>query len=373
LSNVCFVFEYRLWHTGAVPKGKTCLIGKNFRICMFRERLLDPPEFFSYIHSMLRKPLNNPSLENHLATLSPDGITWFSMGRTPDHPEMRGVVVHGSRAVCQMKANHGLGHVEAQVLGKGLLCSALVASLLKDPGCIMLRLDGSGPAEGMSAESMLLPSGDIHARGRLFRDPFPPEVHTLGSTVDLFGPGALTVTRMEGGMKPVTGSIALKTGHLNKDLTWYFYESEQTRTAIDSGIYLAKDGAIHGAGALLLQALPGADDAFLAEAETRLSGLPPLGLWFAQGGTRDRLIDEIFSGLGAWRSRESGFSFDCPCSAERFIGHIAALGDETVRDIFEHGPWPLETHCHYCASTYRFQPSDLEEALQRRRRVASRS
>lgn len=316
---------------------------------------------------MLRKPLNDPSLENHLATLSPDGITWFSMGQNPGHPEMRGVLIHGSRAACQMRANHGLGPVEAQVLGKGLLCSALVASLLKDPGSIMLRLDGSGPAEGMSAESMLLPSGDIHARGRLFRDPFPPEVNALESSVDLFGPGALTVTRMEGSMKPVTGSIALRTGHLNKDLTWYFYESEQTRTAIDSGIYLTKEGAIHGAGALLLQALPGADDAFLSAAEARLSALPPLGLWFAQCGTREGLIEQLFGNLGARRNEEAGFAFDCPCSAERFIGHVAALGDETVRDIFEHGPWPLETHCHYCASTYHFQPSDLEEAVRRRR------
>jgi len=252
------------------------------------------------------------------------------------------------------------------LLGKGILCAGLATSLLKDPGSIMLRIDGSGLAEGLSAEGMKLPSGEISARGRLFRNPLPREALSLKSPVDLFGPGALTMTRMEGESKPFMGSVPLRSGSLNKDLTHYFFESEQTRTAVDSGIYFAKDGSPRGAGALLLQAMPGADDKFLAAAESKLTTLPPLGLWFAQGGTRETLISAIFGDLGARRTAEADFSFNCPCSQERFIGHIAGLDRATVDDILANGPWPLETQCHYCSSSYTFVKRDLERALDSR-------
>lgn len=280
---------------------------------------------------------------------------------------MRGVLIHGSRAICQMRANHAMGSLETLTLGKSLLCAGLAASLLKDAGSVMLRIDGSGPAEGLSAEGMKLPSGEIGARGRLFRNPLPREALSVESNADLFGPGALTVTRMEGSSQPFVGSIPLRSGNLNKDLTHYFFESEQTRTAVDSGIYFAKDGSPRGAGALLLQAMPGADDGFLAGAEAKLEALPPLGLWFAEGGTRDNLISTIFGEFGARRTLEADFSFACPCSRERFLGHITALDAAIVADILENGPWPLETQCHYCASSYTFSKEDLQKALDPRR------
>ena len=191
--------------------------------------------------------------------------------------------------------------------------------------------------------------------------------------MDLFGPGALTVTRIDGDSEPSVGSVPLRAGNINKDLTHYFLESEQTRTAIDSGIFFTKEGIPHGAGALLLQALPGADEAFLAAVEARLSSLPPLGFWFAGGGTRDNLISSIFGDLGAARMAESGFGFDCPCSRGRFLGHIASLDKALLRDILENGPWPLETICHYCSSTYRFDRGELVLFLAGRGRAAKES
>ena len=321
----------------------------------------------AYIPLMIRKALNEPSLEAHLATLSPDGVTFFSMGPHAGEIQMRGILIHGTRAVNQMRVNHSLGPIETMTLGKGLLCSGLMVSLLKDPGSIMLRIDGSGPAEGMSAEGVKTPSGSISARGRLFRNPLPREALEAESPADLFGPGALTVTRMGGDSLPFSGSIPLRTGNINKELTRYFLESEQTRTAIDSGIYFTEEGRAFGAGALLLQALPGAGDDFLAVAEAMLSRLPPLGLWFAQGGTRDNLIATVFGEAGARRTTETGFSFDCPCSRERFLGHMAGLDEAVVADILEKGPWPLETECHYCSSTYSYMKTDFESALAKRR------
>jgi molecular chaperone Hsp33 len=168
---------------------------------------------------------------------------------------------------------------------------------------------------------------------------------------------------MEGQGLPFVGSVPLRSGNLNRDLPFYFLESEQTRTAVDLGIYFLEDGRLYGAGALLLQALPGADDSFVSAVEASLSALPPLGLWFSEGGTRENLIKQIFGRFGARTTREAGVNFDCPCGAGRFLDHIAALDSTTVSDILAKGPWPLETTCHYCASTYRFDKETLEKRL----------
>lgn len=311
---------------------------------------------------MVRKAINDPSLESHLAVLAPDGVTWFSLGPEGSPIQMRGVLIHGSRMVCQMRANHALSSVETLLLGKGCLCAGLAASLLKDAGSIMLRIDASGPAEGLSAEGMRSERGEISVRGRLFKVPLSEQALTLDSAAKLFGPGALTVTRTEGRSKPFTGSVPLRTGNINKDLTRYFLESEQTRTAIDSGIHFTPDGKPDGAGALLLQALPGAEEKFLAGVESSLAGLPPLGLWFAQGGTRDHLIRSIFGAFGAARTAESDFVFGCPCSRQRFLSHLVSLDSSTIADILENGPWPLETVCHYCSSVYSFSRDEFVRA-----------
>lgn len=316
---------------------------------------------------MIRKALNNPSLERHLAGISPDGATWFSMGKRASTPDVRAVLINGTRAVCQMQANHRLGSLETLVLGKGLLGAGLMACLLKDAGTITLRLDGNGPAEGMSADATYIPENGLYVRGRLFSTPLPEIESLTGAITALFGEGALTVTRREGDSSPVIGSVPLRTGSMNKDLTRYFFESEQTRTAIDSGVYFSDDGFPFGAGALLIQALPGADEDFLGKVESHISALPPLGMWFSQGGTRDTLISSLFGNFGARRNREVPVSFYCPCSHDRFLDTIASLDSAALDDILENGPWPLQTQCHYCSSTYSFRKEEIIEAAGRKR------
>lgn len=67
--------------------------------------------------------------------------------------------------------------------------------------------------------------------------------------------------------------------------------------------------------------------------------------------------------LGASRTAEAEFSFDCPCSRERFRGHLASLDEVVAADILEKGPRPLETECHYCSMTYSFVRAEFERAL----------
>lgn len=331
---------------------------------------------------MILRPLNDPALENSLATLSPDGVTRFVLAPRGAPEAIRGVLINGSRAVCRMRANHALAPVETLVLGRALLCAGLMACGLKDEGSIALRIDGDGPAEGLTAEGRITgpaagapgaaptaepvaTTGVVMVRGHLFKNPIPfPELPERLGSADLFGRGALTVTRFAGAAgTPFSGSVTLKGSGIASNLASYYHESEQTRTALDSGIQFDREGRPRGAGALLLQALPGADPDFVGAVEDAMSGLPPLGLWFSQGGTRADFVGSMFGRFGARMTDELGFSFSCPCSRERFGSYLAALDRASLADLAERGPWPVETVCHQCASRYHFERAEVEAML----------
>lgn len=313
---------------------------------------------------MIPSPITPHDLAAHLETLAPDGITRFSLGREPDHPLVLGFLIHGSRTLAQMQANHQLGPIESYLLGKGLLGAGLLAAMLKNEGMITVRVDSASPAEGFAADAMRDPSGAISVRGRLFVNPLPEEALSLDSARAIFQGGSLTVIRTEAEKRPFHGSVALRTGDLGKDLTWYFLESEQTHAAVDMGVSLRRDGYVDGAGALLLTAMPGTDDEFLAEVESCMQRLPPLGMWFANRGSRDLVLFSTFAGLHVERSEEQSFIFGCPCSHDRFLSRLAALDAAALEHLLSSGPWPLETVCHYCNSKYLIEKEALLAAIE---------
>ncbi len=306
---------------------------------------------------MIPAPIEDAGLVRRIASLPPDGMTVFTLGRG----RVRGALLHGTRMVNQMRANHGLGPLETLVLGRAYLCAGLLCATIKGEDGLALRVDGDGPAEGFSVEA----KAEGAVRGYLFKSPiFPDAPSEAIDTSRLFGRGGLTMTRFSGDRgRPYTGTIALRTGRLAQDLAVYYMESEQTRTAFDASIHFDREGRSMGAGALFFQALPGSDDGFLTEVEDCLGSLPSIGLWFAEGGTRDRFIDQLLKELSPQRMGEKAVSFSCDCSKARFGSFLGSASRELLVDLIEKGPWPTETLCHNCGSAYYFDRVELETML----------
>jgi molecular chaperone Hsp33 len=264
-----------------------------------------------------------------------------------------------------MRANHGLGPLETLVLGRAYLLAGLLAATVKGEDRLAFRIDGDGPACGLSVEA----KADGSVRGYLLNNPIPLEAPPESAdpaalTQVLFGRGALTMTRyIADKPRPFSGTVSLGDGGIAKDLARYYLESEQTRTAFAAGVQFDREGRAIGAGGLYFQALPGAEDSFLAEVEGTMESLPPLGLWFSEGGTRDTFLSKALAGLGPERLGEKRVSFNCGCSRERFASFLRAGKRELLADLAEKGPWPAEALCHNCGTVYRFPKDELEEML----------
>ena len=82
---------------------------------------------------------------------------------------VRGVVLHGTRMINEMRANHKLGILETLVLGRAYLGAGLMSAALKGSDRLSIKIECSGPIKGLSVETNAF--GEV--RGYLKAVPIP--------------------------------------------------------------------------------------------------------------------------------------------------------------------------------------------------------
>lgn len=329
---------------------------------------------------MIKAEITDKELVNHLSSIEADGMTLFSL----ENGLFRGAFYNGTHMVNQMRANHNLGILETMVLGQAELCAALLIPLMKGREHITFSYETDGAAKGFSVEA----DSAGYVRGHLLQDTIPVDKPLENwDLAPFFGNGTVTVSRMGEGMKqPQTGTTEIKYRNIARDLTWYFAQSEQVNTAVNTGIQFDKLGRVVGAGGLFLQAVPDAGgnksgDGLLgrsaqtggsgrspdeiaeltAEIERAFQVAPSLGQWFAENGNRNNIIMGLFRRFKPTVLLERDVIFNCPCSAENFARSIRNLGKEDLADIIKNDPDPLEVVCENCGSVYHITKRMLQE------------
>ena len=330
---------------------------------------------------MIKAEITGKDLNNHLASIEKDGMTLFSL----ENGLFRGAFYNGTYMVNQMRANHNLGILETMVLGQAELCAAMLIPLMKGREHITFRYETDGAARGFSVEA----DSTGYVRGHLLQDTIPVDKPLENwDLAPFFGNGTVSISRMNEEMKqPQSGTTEIKYRNIAKDLTWYFAQSEQIHTAVDTGIQFDKQGKVIGAGGLFLQAVPdtggyksrdgllgrsaqtGASvqspdevNMLTSEIENAFQVAPSLGQWFAEGGNRNDIIMGLFRGFKPVVLLERDVIFDCPCSAENFTQRIKNLGEKDLDDIIKNDPDPLEVICRNCGSVYHITKQMLKEA-----------
>ncbi len=271
---------------------------------------------------------------------------------------VRGAFLNATRMVNEMRWNHGLGVIETLALGHAYMGIALMSSSLKGNDRIGIQIECSGPIKGLSVEANAF--GEV--RGYLKQVPIP-----LAGPVEsfnlspFFGAGFLSVTKfLEDAKQPFIGKVMLEHGTLAKDLAVYHLKSEQIATAFTLSVKFDRDGEVLGAGGMMFQALPGADDKLLADLEQRIGSLPSIGEAviaqdFPQQWVRDHLKDFGPRGLD-----QRGVEFMCHCSRKRIRHMLLMLKPEDLDEMAHNGPFPIQIRCHYCNTSYDFDEQQMK-------------
>ena len=303
---------------------------------------------------MIKAALAGESLKDRLLASAKDRIYKFMLAEGA----VRGAILHGTRMVNEMRANHELGILETLVLGRAYLGAGLMSANLKGTDAVSIKIECTGPIKGLTVESNAF--GEV----RRFLQNVPIPIDKPMEDFNLspfFGAGFLSVIRtIEDAKQPFTGKIALEYGNIAQDLANYFLQSEQIPTAFNLSIKYDGEGEVTGAGGLFLQAMPGAGDALAAELEALVVQFPSLGEEFTNGQEPENVIQEVFKKYTPHFLDNQRVEFMCHCGPERLRRVLKMLPVDELRDIRDNGPFPLEMRCHYCNTLYHFEKEEIQ-------------
>jgi len=248
--------------------------------------------------------------------------------------------------------------VAAGALGRALMGALLIAASKKSGETIQIQLRGKGPLGTVTA----IADGELHVRGTLAHREaeLPPRKDGRPDVSQGVGRGVLGVVRHHPSWRePYTGFVPMTMRDIAKDLTRYLLESEQAPSALGLSIEHDDDGQVRAAAAFLVQALPGAEDATLAEIEANVKSLPrAASLLTESGADADSLLERIAGDVALGQRTHATPLFLCACDRDRATRALTLLQPSELRELIASGT-SQEVECQFCGKAYQLGPDEL--------------
>ena len=251
---------------------------------------------------------------------------------------------------------HGLSPLAAAALGRTMtVCTFMSANLKSDKDKLYVTVAGNG----VGGKITVCGNGELCMRGSIDNPKADLPLKSNGK-LDVGGcvgkEGRITVVRSMGLKEPYSGSCGLVSGEIAEDFTAYYALSEQTPTAIALGVKIGKDLSCVGAGGVIIQALPNAEEENLIKAENIINSLSALSTIIEEKGI-DYLVKEYFGDI---KYEELHPEYKCLCSKEYIEGLLVSLGKKEIDDIIKEKGC-VEVSCQFCDKVYKFTQEDTDK------------
>lgn len=273
---------------------------------------------------------------------------------------IRGVAVQATQLVQSMANLHGVeGHV-AQGFGEAIMGALLISSYCKAGERVNLNIQGSGYIRQALVDAH--PDGTV--RGYVIERKGEPDLATFeGPDAGPWGTGVLSVlrTKTEEANQPYIGTVPLVTGHLAKDLTFYWAQSEQVPSAVGLAVN-AEGKRITAAGGFLIQALPGASAAEVATIERHIQDIQSLAAQLGKDADPLHLLSHIFQSTGFMIVEEKPLTFRCNCSWERVQRALVLVGAEELKSMLREDNH-ASVRCDFCTKEYEVEAAELKRLI----------
>ena len=253
---------------------------------------------------------------------------------------------------------HGTTPVVTAALGRLLSGAAMMGVMMKgEKDLLTLQIQCGGPVKGLTVTA--------DAKGHVKGFPNVPDVDLpLNEKGKLDGGGALglgvlSVIRDLGLKEPYVGQIALQTGEIAEDLTYYFATSEQVPSAVGLGVLVSPDGTVRQSGGFILQLMPFTTDDVIEKLEKKITELASVTEMLEAGRTPEQILEDILGEFGLEITDTIETGFVCDCSKERVSRAIATLSKKDLDDIINDGE-AIEVKCQFCNKVYRFEVDEIK-------------
>jgi molecular chaperone Hsp33 len=253
-----------------------------------------------------------------------------------------------------------------------LTAGAMMGAMMKgDDDLLTLQIRGGGPIKGITvtAGSPDEETGMVDVKGyALVPDVIlPARVYPLAKggerKLDVggaIGVGVLSVIKDMGLKEPYSSQVALQTGEIAEDLTYYFATSEQVPSAVGLGVLMEKNNTVKQAGGFIIQLMPFADDELILRLEKRLQEIPSVTSLLDEGKSASGLLEYVLDGFDVEINDMLPTRFYCNCDKARVEKALISLGRKELDDIIKDGK-DIELKCHFCSRAYNFTLDELKK------------
>ncbi|MCL1854454.1 MAG: Hsp33 family molecular chaperone HslO [Clostridia bacterium] len=273
---------------------------------------------------------------------------------------VRGLLVTGTRTVQESQRIHGTTPVVTAALGRTLMGTAMLGSMLKEENAsVTVTITGGGPI------GKLLCVGDRETvRGCVDMPQLDLPLRQGGKLnvgLAVGSAGRMSVVKDMGLKTPYIGQVPLVSGEIGEDFASYYLQSEQSPSLVSLGVLVAGD-IVLAAGGVLLQPLPGCPDSVIDQLELRSPLLGDISRELAHEPAPS-LMRSWFHGLEPVILQTTPLSYCCSCSRERMEKALIAMGREELTHMIEDDLDGAELSCHFCKSRSHFSTHDLIRLL----------
>ena len=225
---------------------------------------------------------------------------------------------------------------------------------------LTIQVKGSGPVGGLTVTA--------DSQGNVKGYPQVPDVILPANSkgkldvAGAVGAGIMNVIKDMGLKEPYVGQIALQTGEIADDLTYYFATSEQTPAAVGLGVLMEKNNTVRQAGGFIIQLMPFTDEKVIERLEEKLAQVTSVTDLMEQGLTPEMILEKLLGEFGVEITERIPARFYCNCSKERVTKAIVSIGKKDIQEMIDDGE-PIEVNCHFCNTSYKFTTEELKEII----------
>lgn len=271
----------------------------------------------------------------------------------------RAVITDSRDTVERARAIHNTSPTATAALGRILTAASLIGSLMGNPDDLLtLRFKGDGNGGTAVASSDYL--GNVRGFIQHPDVDLPLKPNGKLDVAACIGAGQLYVLRDTGEKEPYVGISDIVSGEIAEDIAAYYAKSEQIPTLCALGVLVGRDRTVDAAGGVLIQLMPGADDAIIDTLEKNSASLPPLTSMLKESSAEE-VLGRYLSGIEYDVFDKMDCGYVCPCSRERTDKALISLGKKDIEDMINDGG--AELSCQFCDKKYRYSASDLKSLL----------
>ncbi|WP_213697282.1 Hsp33 family molecular chaperone HslO [Acetomicrobium sp.] len=269
--------------------------------------------------------------------------------------DARAIAVEATGLVELLRQIHNLSFVATAALGRLVMASMMMAAQEKgERARVTLKIEGDGPLGEIVADAER--AGSV--RGYVSKPWVELPLSEEGKwdvSAGVGKRGYLTVIKDVGLREPVVSRVPLISGEIAEDIAYYYVKSEQMPTAVMLGVLQRPSLGVISAGGVMVQLMPGADEAFAEMLEELLKRHGSVSRLAESSQSPRDILETIFDGVDKKWLDSLTFEFGCRCSRKLAEALLLSTSEgEEANDV-------IEVRCHFCNTVYSFSRDEIKK------------